>query len=490
MRMKAILGALVCTALTGLEVISAPAQAAVSGESGGLAWLNTIAGIALLMLFAGLFAVMVHITGKPGSAQFHSTLSARDTRICAAAYAGAGVFLFLIAALTISIGFSVAEAEGRFYPITGIMGFLLMYLAACSFILGYETLQGRPSVLLHRSGAIIALVTMGLVLLMAEEGVAAKFIGMHRVLYILLPLSIAITVLHSYALEKRGADSRATLPPKERVEEYTAKSAYLPLELQEKYTDLSYVGRGGIALVFRGRRRSDGTMVAIKVPRSFDEATGRSFMREIRVWEDLSHPNIVKVFTANILPAPYVEMEYCPASLAECNLPIPVERAVGIARGVAEGLSYAHGRGLVHRDIKPQNILFDADGVPKITDWGLSKILADAGESSITGFSLAYAAPEQIAPSIYGPSDERTDIYQMGVVLYEMITGRPPFPGTGIAEFTEAILHQDPLPPSRACPDAAVLDAIILRCLQKEPGLRFSSARELAAALDDVMQDQ
>ena len=488
MRKKAYLWGLVCTALTGFQVIGAPARAAVSGES-DLAWLTTIAGIALLMLFAGLFAVMVHITGRPGSREFHSTLSPRDTRIVAAAYIVAGAFLFLIAALSISTGFTVAEAEGRFYPITGIMGFLLMYLAAGSFILGYETLHGRPSVLLHRSGAIIALVTMGLVLLMAEEGVAAKFIGMHRILYILLPLSIALTVLHSYALEKIASDSRATLPPAQGPEDYTAKSAYLPLELQEKYTELSYVGKGGIALVFQGRRKSDGTLVAIKVPRSFDEATGRSFMREIRVWEGLSHPNIVKVFTVNILPAPYVEMEYCPASLAGCDLPIPVGRAVGIARGVAEGLAFAHERGLVHRDIKPQNILFDEHGVPKITDWGLSKVLSDAGESSISGFSLAYAAPEQIAPSIFGPSDERTDLYQLGVVLYEMVTGRPPFPGTGIAEFTEAILHQYPLPPSHNRPEAAVLDPIILRCLQKEPRLRFSSARELAAALDRVLQD-
>ncbi|MDT8357564.1 MAG: serine/threonine-protein kinase [Methanomicrobiaceae archaeon] len=488
MRKKAFLGALVCVALSGFQVIGAPARAAVSGE-GDLAWLTAIAGIALLMLFAGLFAVMVHITGRPGSAEFHSTLSPRDTLICAAAYFVAGAFLFLIAAVSISTGFSVAEAEGRFYPITGIMGFLLIYLAAGSFILGYETLQGRPSVLLHRSGAIIALVTMGLVLLMAEEGVAAKFIGMHRLLYILLPLSIALTVLHSYALEKKTADSRATLPPTQGPEEYTAKSAYLPLELQEKYTELSCVGKGGIALVFQGRRKSDGTMVAIKVPRSFDEATGRSFMREMRVWEGLSHANIVKVFTVNILPAPYVEMEYCPASLAGCNLPIPVKRAVVIARGIAEGLAFAHERGLVHRDIKPQNILFDEDGVPKITDWGLSKVLSDAGESSISGFSLAYAAPEQIAPSTYGPSDGRTDLYQLGVVLYEMVTGRHPFPGTGIAEFSEAILHHDPPLPSTISPEAAALDTVIMRCLQKRPDLRFPSALEMAAALDAASAD-
>ena len=194
---------------------------------------------------------------------------------------------------------------------------------------------------------------------------------------------------------------------------------FFPNELESKYTEIKYIGRGGIAWVFSARRKSDSLMVAVKIPISFDEMTGKSFLNEIAAWETLRHPNIVKVTAVNILPVPFVEMEYVPDALEAIEKPIPVWKAVHLIRGVADGLKYAHEQGFIHRDIKPHNILLDKDFVPKITDWGMSKVLAnEVKKSSIAGFSLSYAAPEQVSPSEFGRTDERTDIYQLGVVFY------------------------------------------------------------------------
>ena len=226
--------------------------------------------------------------------------------------------------------------------------------------------------------------------------------------------------------------------------------------------------------------------MAVKVPISFDEVTGKMFLKEMRIWEHLSHPNIVTLFSVNILPVPFVEMEYLPGSLAGQNLPLEPAKAVEIVRGITEGVMYAHVNGIIHRDIKPQNILITGDGVPKIADWGLGSVLADGHETTTLGFSLNYAAPEQIAPTRYGSPDKRTDIYGVGVVFYECVTGVRPFLKTGVAEMTAAILEDVPQAPSFYNRSLQPLDAVILRCLEKNPDDRFSSAEELLEALDEA----
>ena len=157
--------------------------------------------------------------------------------------------------------------------------------------------------------------------------------------------------------------------------------------------------------------------VAVKVPVRFDEVTGTHFTRDIVFWQGLEHENIIRILSSNILPVPYIEMEYAPSSLAAISLPLPEEEAVRILLGIARGLAYAHEKGIVHRDIKPENILLTAEGVPKITDWGLGKAIGDTRQSSVIGFSPAYAAPEQIAPHRYGRPGPATDIYQLGMLL-------------------------------------------------------------------------
>ena len=270
----------------------------------------------------------------------------------------------------------------------------------------------------------------------------------------------------------------------------TDQKNYFPKELENKYTEIKFVGRGGIAWVFSARRKADGITVAVKIPISFDEVTGKCFLNEIAAWETLRHPNIVEVSAVNILPVPYVEMEFVPGSLEAVDKPLPVWKAVHLITGITDGLRYAHEHGFIHRDIKPHNILLTADVVPKITDWGMSKVLAaEVKKSSVAGFSLSYAAPEQVSPSEFGRTDERTDIYQLGVVFYELVTGSIPFGGESIVEVGNAILREQPIPPSEYNPDAEAVEKIILKCLEKNPEDRYQSAAELHDALRGYLDE-
>lgn len=265
---------------------------------------------------------------------------------------------------------------------------------------------------------------------------------------------------------------------------------YFPRELESKYTEITYVGRGGIAWVFSARRKTDGVKIAVKIPISFDETTGKCFLNEIAAWETLRHENIVEVTAVNILPVPYVEMEFVPGSLEALEKPLPVWKAVHIINGVTAGLQYAHEHGFIHRDIKPHNILLTDEVVPKITDWGMSKVLAaDIKKSSIAGFSLSYAAPEQVSPSEFGRTGERTDIYQLGVVFYELVTGSIPFGGESIVEVGNAILRENAIPPSEYNPDAEAVQKIILKCLEKDPARRYQSAADLMDALAGYLDE-
>jgi eukaryotic-like serine/threonine-protein kinase len=270
----------------------------------------------------------------------------------------------------------------------------------------------------------------------------------------------------------------------------TDQKNYFPRELENKYTEIMFVGRGGIAWVFSAIRKTDNTKVAVKIPISFDEVTGKCFLNEIAAWETLRHPNIVEVTAVNILPVPYVEMEFVPGSLEALEKPLPVWKAVHLITGVVDGLRYAHEHGFIHRDIKPHNILLTEEVVPKITDWGMSKVLAaDVKKSSVAGFSLSYAAPEQVSPSEFGRTGERTDIYQLGVVFYELVTGSIPFGGESIVEVGNAILRDTPTPPSEYNPDAEAVEKIILRCLEKDPANRYQSAAELLDALQGYLDE-
>ena len=265
---------------------------------------------------------------------------------------------------------------------------------------------------------------------------------------------------------------------------------YFPPELESRYGDIRHIGRGGVAQVFAAHRKSDNLLVAVKIPISFDEVTGKCFLNEIAAWQTLLHKNIVEVLEVNILPVPYVEMEYVPGSLESVEKPLPVWKAVHLVHGIADGLAYAHAHGIIHRDIKPHNILVTSDFVPKITDWGMSKVIATTmDKSSVAGFSLSYAAPEQVSPAEFGRTDIRTDIYQLGALFYELVTGTIPFGGESIVEVGNAIVRDEPVPPTEYNPDAEAVEKIILRCLAKNPADRYQSADELLDALSRYLDE-
>lgn len=227
-----------------------------------------------------------------------------------------------------------------------------------------------------------------------------------------------------------------------------------------------------------------------------DAEANERFIHEAQAASALDHPNICTIHEIGRTDDGqlFICMAFYEGETLKKKIergPFPVPEALDVVRQVAHGLVRAHERGIIHRDIKPHNILVTEDLTPKITDWGMSKLLAtDPRKSSIAGFSLSYAAPEQVSPADYGrTTDVRTDIYQLGVVFYELVTGSIPFGGESIVSVGNAILKETALKPSEYNPDAAAVDRIIMKCLEKDPGLRYQSAEELLRALAGYLDE-
>jgi len=238
---------------------------------------------------------------------------------------------------------------------------------------------------------------------------------------------------------------------------------------QERYRNVRLLTEGGVGTIWYAERISDDLPVVVKVPRRDDEKTGMSFMQEINVWKDLEHPHIATVLSANILPVPYIEIEYMPATLADLEKPIPVSQAVQIITSVVSALIYAHDRGVAHCDIKPSNILLTGENVPRLTDWGLAR--SGSSRWSVSGFSPRYAAPEQNQPNPecgYG-----TDIWQIGMVFTELLTGRAEIPSGDEPVFLQ---HK-----------GAVLLPVLQRCLAPDLQDRYRSAKALMEDLNAIL---
>src|SRR5262252_2343390 len=276
------------------------------------------------------------------------------------------------------------------------------------------------------------------------------------------------------------------------------------------YEVVALLGTGGMAEVYRARDTRLGREVAIKV---VSEALGANeafvdrFEREARLIGSVTHPNVVALHDVGVHEGkPYFVTELLQGETLRARLeqgPVPLSTALAWASQMAEGLAAAHERGIVHRDLKPENVLVTRDGHLKLLDFGIAKVIAaaqdlhpeDAGPHDLLNETMAsgsnktgtgvtigtpgYMSPEQVRGD---PVDARTDLFSLGAVLYELLSGRRAFPGASAVESGYAILHKEPEAlPATVPPNVT---QVVHRCLEKDPGHRFQSARDLAFHLE------
>ena len=263
---------------------------------------------------------------------------------------------------------------------------------------------------------------------------------------------------------------------------------------------LSVLGEGGMGVVLRAVDRSLGRDVALKLlsnRMAKDPVARQRFLQEARSAARLNHPNIVTVHSvAQYKETPYFVMEYVAgtslAHVLAAERRLESERAVRITCEVLAALEHAHQAGIVHRDVKPANILFESgtDRV-KLADFGLARGVADSTRLTVAGSVMGtpwYMAPEQVEGN--ASPDPRQDLFSMGAVLFEMLAGTLPFPGPSPVQVLAQIRYSDPLDPIRTNPGIPrALADIVLRALQRDPARRFQSAAEFAAALKAFLQD-
>jgi tetratricopeptide (TPR) repeat protein/predicted Ser/Thr protein kinase len=251
------------------------------------------------------------------------------------------------------------------------------------------------------------------------------------------------------------------------------------------YRLLEKLGEGGMGVVFRALdTRLDRTVALKFLPpeRSGDTLWRERFLREARAAASITHPNIATLYSIEEEQGEiFIVMEFVPGrSLRELIGELDLEHLIDIGWQIAGGLAAAHRQGVVHRDIKPENIIVGQDGRAKILDFGIAS-RGDAGTSEESGGTVAYMSPEQVRGE---PADHRTDIFSLGVLLYELLTGEIPWRGAHRAALLYEIANVDPKPPlsgERADPG---ISSIVMKCLEKMPDARFGSAAELMQALD------
>jgi serine/threonine-protein kinase len=260
------------------------------------------------------------------------------------------------------------------------------------------------------------------------------------------------------------------------------------------------LGRGGMGIVFRAKHLRLNRLVALKMALAGAYAEPREkarFQREAEAVAGLRHPNVVQIYDIGDADGrPYFTMELVEGgSLAQklAGTPQQARPAAALVVTLAGAMQAAHQGGIVHRDLKPSNVLLTADGTPKITDFGLARRLEGGTGLSQSGLAMgtpSYMAPEQARGQTHaiGPT---VDVYALGAILYELLTGRPPFRGETVAETVQQVIDQEPVPPTRL--NAKVprdLETICLKCLQKEPARRYASAAELADDLGRFREGQ
>ena len=271
--------------------------------------------------------------------------------------------------------------------------------------------------------------------------------------------------------------------------------------LGDRYEVGQVIGRGGMAEVHEGADTRLNRRVAIKILRpdlARDPQFQDRFRREAQAAAGLNHPNVVAVFDTGEQQigehlVPYIVMEYVDGVTLQHMLTngprIMPERSLEITAGILAALDYAHRHGIVHRDIKPANIMINAHGDAKVMDFGIARAMSDA-VTSVTASSAVmgtaqYLSPEQAKGETV---DARSDIYAAGCVMYELLTGRPPFTGETAVSILYQHVNELPKPPSQV--DSAIsatLDAVVLHALAKHPSQRYQTAAEMRSDVERVM---
>jgi WD40 repeat protein/predicted Ser/Thr protein kinase len=256
------------------------------------------------------------------------------------------------------------------------------------------------------------------------------------------------------------------------------------------YELLEEIARGGMGVVYRARQLSLNRVVAVKVVLHGPFASAefvRRFRTEAEAAAALRHPNIVSIHEVGERDGHhFLSMEYIEGqNFAELvrEKPLPARRAAGYLKTIAEAVQHAHQRGVLHRDLKPSNVLLDVFDQPRVTDFGLAKLVNHDAEITTTGQVLGspnHMPPEQAAGK-FSDSSPQSDVYSLGAILYQLLTSRPPFQGETLQEILAQVQNVEPIPPRRLNPSVpADLQTICLKCLQKEPAHRYRSAQELA----------
>ncbi len=260
------------------------------------------------------------------------------------------------------------------------------------------------------------------------------------------------------------------------------------------------LGRGGMGVVYRARQAKLNRTVALKMLTGhYGQDELKRFHAEAETVAGLHHTNIVHIYEVGENDGvPFFSMEFVEGGTLADRLrkegPPPVREAAALMMSVARALHFAHQNGVVHRDMKPGNVLIDSDGVPKVADFGIAKRLAEEGGLTSSGAVIgtpAYMAPEQArgASRHVGPA---ADVYALGAMLYEMLTGRPPFlPEDSETAFTDRVLNEDPVSPAYHRPQIPRdIETICMKCLEKEPRDRYNSAAVLAEDLRRFLADE
>ncbi|MGB9866769.1 MAG: Stk1 family PASTA domain-containing Ser/Thr kinase [Bacillota bacterium] len=265
--------------------------------------------------------------------------------------------------------------------------------------------------------------------------------------------------------------------------------------LGERYEILSQLGGGGMAVVYKAYDTYLGRTVAVKMLRPqfcSDPELLKRFKREAQAAASLSHPNIVNVFdVGDYHGSHYIVMEYIAGETLKQYIKrrgkLPIYEALSIAAEICSALDHAHKRHVIHRDIKPHNIMLTKDGRVKVADFGIARAASDAtltNSGSVMG-SVHYFSPEQARG---GFTTEKSDLYSLGVVLYEMLTGRVPFDGESPVGIALKHMQEKPKPPSTLNPEVTpAVEKLVLKALEKNQALRFASAEEMLKAIKDCM---